>query len=66
MAKRPKLLPKAQSDATRLQLERMKLKAMIYGDKPFPLHMPRSVAVARLIEVQRELNRLFAGGIGLS
>lgn len=66
MAKRKPLLPKEPSPAAKLQLERAHLKALIYGDKPFPLHMPRAVCVTRLREVERELNRMFAGGIGLS
>lgn len=60
MAKRPPLLPRAQSLTTRLQLERQKLKALIYGDKLYPQGMDRAQAVARLKDVERELNQLYA------
>jgi hypothetical protein len=62
MAKRPPLLPRAQSLTTRLQLERSRLKAMIYGDKIIPAEMTRAGVVTRLREVERELNSLYAKG----
>lgn len=63
MRKRPPLLPRAQSLTTRLQLERQKLKALIYGDKIYPIGMDRSQAVARLKEVEHELNTLYRNSL---
>lgn len=62
MAKKPTLLPRAQSLTTRLQLERAKLKAIAYGDRIPPHGTTRADAVTRLREVNTELNKLYAAG----
>lgn len=59
MAKKTKLLPRAQSLTTMLQLERARLKAIVYGDKIPPFGTSRAEAVTRLREVNTKLNRLY-------
>lgn len=66
MKKKAKLLPKKASEWHQLQMERAELKHMLYGDKPYTAAMDRAYCANRLIEVNRRLNSLFAGGIGLS
>lgn len=66
MAKKKALLPKQPSEWHKLQMERAELKHMLYGDKPFTAAQDRAYCANRLIEVNRRLNAMYAGGIGLS
>lgn len=59
MRKRRPVLPKSKEPQVELQLERQRLKAMLFGDKMIPFGFTRGECVTRLREVERELNRIY-------
>ena len=63
MAKKKALLPRAKSLAERLQTERADLTAQLGNTKVLLTDQDRLAMGLRLIEVKRELNWLYAGGL---
>lgn len=63
MAKRKPIIPKAPTEVERLQTERAVLQARLDIRKAYFGSMTRAEAAARLVEVKRRLNQIYAAGL---